>query len=394
MKIAILVDEIAPGSGPKTIGQTVRGLESLGHSCEVLSIVRKNHHNKYPSIYDFHLKDVKIRYLLNELPFPFIIFNIINFKFPGFSFFSTHHILSFLIAPLVVKKREFDIIIAHCQYSSFAAWSLKIIRKIPYLLLVWDPSTYTLHKIYRNTWLRFFYPILYVLSVALDRFSTKGAEALITSGKLHHNRFKTISGKPLEDLYPGCFLTDRFVPYNQRMKAILTYDRWDIGNKPHSLLNLLENIDSDIKLIIGGFWHPQTIEKDFLEEVKKRKLEYRVELFGPMNENDILELCSRVILHVHDNEEAFGMQTLEAAACGCSIIIPKGSGVTDLFEHGVHGYFPQKQNFEELLQYTRMVFSDLKKAETMGCKARDVAINYTWNGYVRQLEKIIKKYVK
>lgn len=390
MKIGILIDELAPGSAPKLIGQSVKGLKKLGHICDGLVLVDNKKQKKFPEVYNYHLEDVKIRYLFEEMPY---WIRKIDFKFLGFSFFSLHHILSFFIAPCLIKYKEYDIIIAYCQYSAFAGWGLKIFRKIPYLLLVWDPSTYTLKKIYTKTWLRFFYPVLYMFAWILDKFSTKGARALITSGNLHHRRFHNISGKPLEDLYPGCFPKEEFIPYSQREKAILTYDRWDIGNKPHIFLDLLGCIDESIKLKIGGFWHPEAIKRDFIKESKRRNLENRIELLGPLHEGNILDLCSKTMLHVHPNEEAFGMQTLEAAACGCCIIIPVGSGVTDLFEHGVHGYFPPKNNFSELAKYVKMAFCDLNKSEEMGRRAWQIAKNYTWFGYTKRLDKIIKEYM-
>ncbi len=391
MKIAVLIDELAPGSAPKIIGQSIRGLKKMGHDCEALVLIDNGLYRRFPEVYNYHLNGITIRYLFDEAP---KWIKKLDFKFPGFSFFSLHHILGFFIAPLVIKRKEYDGAIAYCQYSAFTAWGLKIFRKIPYLLLVWDPSTYILRKIYIKTRLRFFYPVLHFLAFILDKFSTKGARALITSGKLHHERFKKISGKPLEDLYPGCFPKENFVPYNQRERAILAYDRWDIGNKPNIFLYLLENIYEDIKLKIGGFWHPESIRKEFIEEAKKRKLLDRIELLGPLDEKAIMNLCSLTMLHVHPIEEAFGMQSLEAAACGCSIIIPEGSGVTDLFQHAVHAHFPAKNNLDELIKYTRFVFDDISKAEEMGYRAWGVARQNTWKEYAFRLDEIIKKYIK
>ncbi|MGE5197901.1 MAG: glycosyltransferase family 4 protein, partial [Deltaproteobacteria bacterium] len=218
------------------------------------------------------------------------------------------------------------------------------------------------------------------------------ALALITSGRLHHGRFKRISGKPLEDLYPACFPNREFTPYARREKAMLAYDRWDIGNKPLIFLDLLEKIDEGIKLKIGGFWHPEAIKDEFVGESERRKLKSRIELLGPLDENMILGLCSRVMLHLHPNEEAFGMQTLEAAACGCCVIIPAGSGVTDLFEHGIHGFFPEKGNLPELINYVKTVFEDTGKAEKMGRMAWETAKKHTWAAYAERLEGIIKEY--
>lgn len=389
-KVAILIDELAPGSAPKYIGQPIRGLMRIGYKCEALVLVNNRLQDKFPEIYKFHLNGVRIRYLFDESPH---WLRKIDFKFPGFSFFSLHHILSFIVAPLIIEREEYDIIIAHNQYAAFAGWGLKIFKRIPYLLLVWDPSYYTLRKVYKNTWLKYFYPLLDIFAVCLDIFSTRGARALITSGQLHHKRFKRLSGRPLEDLYAGCFPKDNFIPFSKREKAIVTYDRWDIGNKPNIFFDLLENIDSDIKLLIGGFWRPENTERDFLEEVKKRNLEKRIELLGPLDEGKIMEVCSRGILHIHTNEESFGMQTLEAAACGCCIIIPKGSGVTDLFKHGIHGFFPEKDDFQSLVNYVKIVFSDLKKAEEMGKKAWETAKNNTWIHHVERLDEIINKYI-
>lgn len=390
MKAAILVDEIAPGSAPKLIGQPIKGLEKMGHRCEGLILVNNGLQKRFSDVYNYHLNGARIRYLFDEAP---CWFKKIDFKFPGFSFFSLHHILSFIAAPLIIKRGEYDIVIAHNQYAAFTGWGLRIFRGIPYLLIVWDPSYYTLRKVYKKTWLRYFYPLLDILAVGLDIFSTRGARALITSGQLHHRRFKRISGRPLEDLYPGCFPKGEFIPYSRREKAIVTYDRWDIGNKPNIFLDLLENIDPAVKLLIGGFWHPEEIEKDFFKEVERRKLQNRIELLGPLDENKILEVCSRTILHIHTNEESFGMQTLEAAACGCCIIIPKGSGVTDLFRHGVHGFFPKKDDFSSLVNYIKIIFSDIKKAEEMGRQAWQAARNNTWSRHTERLNEIINKYV-
>ncbi len=107
----------------------------------------------------------------------------------------------------------------------------------------------------------------------------------------------------------------------------------------------------------------------------------------------IKDLCSRAMVHVHANEEAFGMQSLEAASCGCPIIIPAGSGVTDLFEHGVHGYFPKKGDLEEIINYIKLIFENPAKAENMGRQAWEVAKLNTWEHYVKKLDTIINKYV-
>lgn len=391
MKIGFLADELAPGSAPVIIGHTIRGLRRLGFDAECLLIVRKPYPELYPEVFNYYLRgDVPIKYVLDRLPG---VLTKYNFKFPGFSFFSLHHISSGLFSPFVFKKREYDLIIANCQYTSFIARPLSFFKKIPYLQLIWDPAPYTFKKIYSKRRMKFLTPLLYPLTLALDGFAYGGCKAIITSGKLHHKTLRKVARKNLEILYPGCIPLDKLPDFSTRKKIILTYDRWDIGNIPNLYLDILDRLDNkEIKLVIGGFWHPIELKSSFLEELKRRKMENRVELLGPLNEHNIKDLCCRAYVHVHHNEEAFGMQSLEAAACGCPIIIPAGSGVTDLFEHGIHGYFPKKGDTRAIVKYLNLIFSDEHKAEEMGKAAWEVAKKNTWDNYVETLDRIIRRY--
>jgi glycosyltransferase involved in cell wall biosynthesis len=308
------------------------------------------------------------------------------------SFFSLHHIASWFWSYRGIKKGEFDLIIAHCQYTGLAARNIKTKRGIPYCLLVWDPSTFTAKKIYKKRF-GWKYPILYSFARLLDRLAMAGPSALITSGRFHHRYFSAITDKPLEVLAPGCFVSERLPDFSQRRRTILTYDRWDIGNIPNVFLDVLERLKhKDVHLTIGGFWHPESLRDDFERELAQRHLRERVEILGPLNEDMIMKLCSQAMVHIHPVHEAFGMQTLEAAACGCPIIIPRGSGASELFEHGVHGYFPEIDDLDGLIRYTEKIFSDPEKTREMSRKAWERAKDYSWERHAQALYAICKKY--
>ena len=390
IKIALLSDEIAPGSMPKLMGQPVRALKKIGLDCEVIMIIDKGYWQKHKEHFDFHLQGIKIRYL-----FPFFPAWVrkCNFKLPGMSFFSLHHIASWFWAHRAIKKNEFDMIIAYCQYTSLSAENIKRYCGIPYLFLVWDPSTFTARKIYKNRF-GWKFPILYFFARMLDLLAVIGPRAIITSGKFHHDYFRQITNKPLEILAPGCFPEEKLPDFSQRERTILTYDRWDIGNIPNIFLDILEKLgQKDVTLTIGGFWHPDYLLKGFQAEVEKRGLSSRVKLLGPLDEKMIIDLCSKAMVHVHPVHEAFGMQSLEAAACGCPIIIPEGSGVTDLFEQGIQGYFPQAGNLDEMIGYINKIFADRQKTEQMSRAAWEKAKDYTWEGYSKKLAKICRRYI-
>lgn len=390
MKVGILVDEIAPGSAPKLIGWPIRKLKEIGVEAEALIIVEKDHWKEHKTHYDYHLSGVKVRYIFEKFP---KWIKKINFKFPGMSFFSLHHLASYLYAHRSVEPGEFDIILAYCQYSTFAARNIKKHCKVPFLFGIWDPSVFMAKKIYKNRF-GWKYPVLFCAANLLDKFALKECEAVVTSGKCYHEYLKKRTNKPLEILVPGCFVKDELPPFSERKPMIVSYDRWDIGNIPNIFLDILEKLNrKDITLTIGGFWHPESLYDDFKNEVKKRDLEKRVELLGPLDDKMITDLCSKAMVHVHPVHEAFGMQTLEAAACGCPGIIPKGSGVADLFEHGISGFHPASGDIEAMAGYINDIFNDPKRAEKMSLAAWEVAKQYTWANHVLTIKKMTERYV-
>ena len=390
MKIGILVDEIAPGSAPKLIGWPIRKLKELGVEAEALVIIEKDHWEKNRAHYDFHLQGAPLRYLVPRCPG---WARKINFKFPGMSFFSLHHVLSLFFAHRAVKDREFDVILALCQYSAFAARNIFKKRRIPFLLHVWDPSTYTAEKIYKNRMGALKYKLLCFMAGWLDRFAFKKCLGATITCSFHEKSFRRLTEKPLEKLPPGCFIKEHPAHFQRRLPMILTYDRWDIGNIPVIFLDILRKLArKDIRLTIGGFWHPRALKDDFEKEVEKRELRDRVRLLGGLNEDKIMELCSEAYVHVHPVHEAFGMQSLEAAACGCPIIIPAGSGVTELFEHGKSGLFPENPTIDEFVKHLDFLFANMDKAAQMGREAWLAARNYTWEKHAERLLEIAEKY--
>ncbi|MFC1521125.1 glycosyltransferase family 4 protein [Elusimicrobiota bacterium] len=389
LKLAFFFDELAPGSAPKLIGWPVRRLSEIGVDAEAVVIIEKDHWKKHKEHYDSHLAGVKVRYLFPKFP---KFLQKMNFKFPGMSFFSLHHIASWLFAHRAVDFREFDIVVANCQYSAFAARNTLRLRDIPFLQLIWDPATFTAEKIYKKR-MGWKYPFLYLAAKVLDRFAFQKCRAVITSGEFHHKHVRGITDKPFEILYPGCFVREDLPAFSSRERMIVTYDRWDIGNIPVIFLDMLEQLDhKDVSLTIGGFWHPESLREEFTQEIEKRGLQSRVHLRGSLNEKDIMELCSRAMVHVHPVHEAFGMQTLEAAGCGCPGIIPAGSGAAELFEHGKSGFHPPIGDLKSMVGCINTIFSDPKLAEKMSRAAFEAAKKHTWLEYAKKLKTICRKY--
>jgi glycosyltransferase involved in cell wall biosynthesis len=159
---------------------------------------------------------------------------------------------------------------------------------------------------------------------------------------------------------------------------------WTEDKKAHILLDILDSIDRDTRLIIVGRWDLASYEK-FTREVKNRKLDSRVSLTGEINEEKLTDLYRRARVMVHVMTEAFGMTGLEAASHGCPFIIPEGSGVTEIFNHDVHGFFPKEGEFDRYVEYVNKLISDEHLAWKMGYKAWKVSKEYTWGKHTKKL---------
>ena len=386
MRIGILTDKLHSGSTPKVIGEEVRYLRDLGHDAEAISIMEGL--PKGDQYRDF-LEGLPLRFLSREFH---PLFKKLSFRFPFFAFFSSFHLLSLYFSTQVIRRREYDAIVSHATYTCLTAKRLWKKKDIPYFAFIWDPISYILPKCYGDRSLKHLFPILLPLGSKLDSYLLSDALVVMTCSHFHLNLLRTKTDKPIEVVYPGCEPIEELP--QKRGDYILGVDRWDIGNTPNKLLGMMKLLPSQAKLLVVGFWHPSQLRERFEKDVKRQGLSEQVKVMGPANKKLLTKLYSQARVLVHPNEEVFGFVPHEAAACGCPIIMPATSGNTEIYKHGVHGFFPPKFDVDEYAKYVGKLIADERLAWRMGNEAWKVAKNYTWKEHALALEKVITKYVK
>lgn len=393
MKIAIIADEFAPGSAPKLLGLKAKYLEELGNEVTLLIINDNGIYEKNKENYDQYLKGVKIRYLIKKFP---LIFQKLNFKFPFMSFFSLHHISSLFYAHRSVNYKEFDMCIACCQYSTFAARNILKKKKINFLLLIWDPSTFIAKKIYRPKH-PILFPFIYIAAFFLDKYATKYALAFITSSLFHHKKYKRIRDIPLEVVHLGCFPQNNFIKKNINKKNILSFDRWDLGNNPKQLLDILVSLkDKSVKLLLGGYWYDKNLKSEFDKHADFLNIQNRVEHLGYLNEEQIKYYSNLSLINIHHIHDAFATTILETSAYSCPGIVPRGCGVDEIFQED-KSILLVNDNKTETFVKKLDAFLDLseKDLNDFSKKAYDIAKSNSWKyNYGTKLSEIIKKYKK
>lgn len=381
MKIGILIDEFVSGGAPILAVQEALGLRKLGHVTEILVGTR----------FDVRTQadvtgDAAIRFLVDEYP-PFV--RRMKFRFPFFSFFSPQHLLSAFYAPSVIKSKDYDLIIAHGLFSALIASRLRNSRKIPYFTIFWDPSSYILPKVYSKTPLAPLFFALLPVTSAVDRWAARTPDRLILGSRFHLGWFEKTGAKHIEVVYPGCFPAEALP--QKREDFALAVDRWDIGSRPDIFLDVLKKSPAKFKLKVVGGWHDERFRESFEKKVVAYGLQDWVEVVGRVDFGTLKRYFQTARCFLHPTQEAFGMAALEAAAFGCPIIIPARSGVTDLFVHGEHGFFPKdKDDADEYAAYIARIMSDADLASVMSRKAWEQARTYAWDFHARRLDVIIK----
>ncbi len=366
LKIGVVIDQLLPGGVQKSAIEEVRWLNKLGHEAKLIILMRKGFEKKFGKF----VQSLPCEFLSDRYPKLFQK----SFKFPFFTFLSTLHLVSPVLASFKIKKGEFDLIVSHGTTTSLTTWSISKLRKIPYLAVIHDPMVYILDKVYSATPLRFFFPVLKPISTFLEAVFTKSAKFCLVDSSVHAKYLQEkYQVKPVV-LYLGINPAKKLP---QKLgSAILAFGRWDKGKNPEILLKLLGKFPKT-KLIIAGSWTKNSEMGEFKRKIKLANLSKRVELIPKYTEEQLTKICQAGRVWVHPHFEAFSLSALEAASHGLPIVIPAKSGVTEIFRDGIHGFFPKKITLTEFQKAISPLLKNQKLAFKMGSDAALTAKNYT-----------------
>ncbi len=386
IKIGVIVGQLTHlgGVGIAAVNE-VRELRKMGVDAELVVLFRQK---KFDSRKIFKAEDIPMRFLSDGLP----KFSRINFKFPYFSFFSLFHLASIFWAPFLIRKYKYNAILVHETYNCLAAIACAKTSRIELISYVWDPISYILPRVYSARSLRLVFPVLRPFGRFLDKLIVEEAEGTLVCSQVHVSALREIGGRGnINVVYPGCHPKESIAP--KRANFIVSLTKWDIGKNPEFLLEVLRRLkNKEAKLVMAGNWVQESLEKQFIKKAEELGLRERVDLSGRADDKMKDRLFSEARVLVHPIFEAFGMFGLEAAACGCPIIVPRGSGVSELLKHGVHGFFPKEGDVKSFVKYIDLLLDNERKAWEMGRAAWEVAKRNTWQNHTQKLIRLINGY--
>lgn len=384
MKIGILIDRLNVGGVEKIAIEQVKALRALNIDASLVVLTRKS--IVINALRDL-LSDVPVIYLEDRL-FSLLRF---NFKIPFFYFFSFFHISYPLFLPFVINKKEFDLLISHNTYTTFTALSLRKIKKIPYLFIVWDPIYYILGKVYVSGPISLVRKILDPISRKIDSLLVNNAGEVITFGFSHKEYINKIlkNKKKLHIMLQGIKTSDQFTVKSK--KYLLSLTAWKRGKGIERLIKLMADIPK-YKLHIVGVW----LHKDYYEEikqlVKKLRLTNRIYFNDNPTQSDIIkEYQNALVAIIINNEKGFGLPALEAAANGTTFIIPGDCGAAKLFTDKKDGFTYKYGDDKALLKLINKFTNNKELAYKMGRNAwNKTKDEYSWEKHALALIKLIK----
>lgn len=384
LKIAVLVDQLLPGGVQKAAIEEVKNLQKLGFETSLIILMRKGFEKKI----NYLLSGIKYEFLSDRYP---KIFQK-SFKFPIFKFLSTLHLVGPILAPLKVKRKEFDIIISHGTTTSLTTYSLAKFRHIPYIAVIHDPMIYILDKVYLKTALRFFFPIIKPIATFLEKLFLQAAHLCLVDSTVHAQFLKKTYKINPSVLYLG-INPPKDLPSKIGDK-ILSFGRWDRQKNLDILLDLAKVLPN-VNFLIAGTWSSNSDLAWFKNLISQKNLDKQVELITGYKEKDLALICRQGRLWIHPHFEAFSLSALEAASHGLPIIIPEKSGITELFIHGKHGYFPKSTSVETLRKTVLPLLENPRLAQNLGKEAAElVKTNYTPLSRAKKLAQIILEITK
>lgn len=382
MKIGILIDQLVPGGVQKSAIQEAIELKNLGHKVTIFVLVKMQYQYQYEDL----SRGLKVVYLSDYNP-PFFRKPIF---IPYFAFLTHLHLLNPFFAYRYKFLEGLDFIISHGTTTCITAAAIGRKLKIPYVAFIWDPMLFILDKVYGSKSIRHLFFLIKPLLYRYERSFLLSAAIVATSSKVHQEFIKKAYQIDPVIIYPACDPTLR--PIKKAGNYILSYTRWELAKNPQLILWLAKKLPN-YKFLLAGTWTNKNEEYSFREMIKKNKLTDRVVLELVVDRLSLAKIAGKSIVWLHPNFEAFGIAGLEMASLGLPIIIPRGSGVTELFQHSIHGFFPENDK-KEFLKYLTLLLKNPNKTIKMGEKASKIAQTYTWQRHAINVLDYMNTYLK
>ncbi len=227
--------------------------------------------------------------------------------------------------------------------------------------------------------------VVYKRSTAVVAVSHKVAEELVDKAAVAGERITVIyNGVDSTEFAPREDGDHRAEPLSDRNVRLLFVGDLSSGMKGlNTALDALTALPEEISLSVVGrttnSTYPQVVAANPDLARRVRFLGFRGDMPAVYRAHDVCVFPSHY--------DTFGLVALEAMASGLAVIVSARAGVSELIEHDVNGYILQDpSDAAALAAYCARLLGNASFRETLGRRARETAMTYSWQHMARQVE--------
>jgi glycosyltransferase involved in cell wall biosynthesis len=297
-------------------------------------------------------------------------------------------------------SKDFDIINIHNFPAEWAGFLAKKRLKIPVVWMCNEPPFW------------FFYPknrggiknriLNWPLYEIFDKFTVNSIDKIVVLSHLTSSLVKGIYHRPSVVIRSGVdvdYFQEKILNNNFRKKFGIKVDDFfilQVGSLVYykhpedsiKMLRLLNKKYPNIKLVFIGTGK----QEPFKKLVKKLKLETKVLLLGPINDEEVKEAYQACDTFVFPAEnQSWGLVVIEAMASGKPAIVSNKTGVSEVISDGENGFIFECRNIEQMAKKTELLINNENLREKIGENASNyIKENFSWEKYADKMEKIFK----
>ena len=303
------------------------------------------------------------------------------------------------------NDKSFNPDIIHYPYFVFYFLSLPIIKK--------RKTVVTIHDCTPLVFLQEYPPgVKGKLKFFLQRFSLKSAKAVITDSQSSKNDICRLLGVPKEKIHVVYLaageeyqkLKEKDKRLSQIKRKFNLPDKYILYvgdvNYNKNLFGLIEAFSlvksQDLQLVMVG----KAFENEELGEVKKIKdkvaelnLQNRIKFLGFVSDEDLLVIYNLAQAYCQPSfYEGFGIQILEAMACGVPVITGNTSSMPEVAGEAAVLIDPQKPG--EIAGAIEKITTDLAFRGNLIGKGLSQTAGFSWEKTARQTKKVYEDVLK